>query len=39
MEKSSIRVLEKCGFAASDKDKAFAHARGKEVEELIYKLS
>ena len=35
---ASLRVLEKCGFAISGYDKAFANARGEEVEEAILKL-
>jgi RimJ/RimL family protein N-acetyltransferase len=35
---ASIRVLEKCGFVTSGRDKAFANARGEEVEEIIYKI-
>jgi RimJ/RimL family protein N-acetyltransferase len=35
----SQRVLEKCGFVKIGKDKGFANARGREIEELIYKLS
>ena len=34
----SIRVLEKCGFVVSGKDKGFANARGEETEEIIYKV-
>jgi RimJ/RimL family protein N-acetyltransferase len=34
----SMRVLEKCGFVVSGSDKGFANARGKEVEEIIYKI-
>ena len=34
----SLRVLEKCQFAKTDRDIAFAEARGKEIEELILKL-
>ncbi len=34
----SIRVLEKCGFVRSGTDKGFANARGKEIEEYIFKL-
>jgi RimJ/RimL family protein N-acetyltransferase len=36
---ASIRVLEKCGFTISGHDRAFANARGEEIEELILKLS
>ena len=35
---ASIRVLEKCGFAVSGEEKAFAQARGEPITELIYKL-
>ena len=31
--------LEKCGFVRTGKDKGFANARQKEIEEYIYKLS
>ena len=34
----SQRVLEKTGFERIGKDKGFANARGKEIEEFIYKL-
>lgn len=34
----SMRVLEKCGFAICGEDKGFAHARGTEIEEYIYRL-
>lgn len=34
----SMRVLEKCGFIISGKDKGFSNARGEEVEEIILKL-
>jgi RimJ/RimL family protein N-acetyltransferase len=34
----SRRVLEKCGFAIVGKNKGFANARGKEIEELILEL-
>lgn len=34
----SGRVLEKCGFEKIGKDKGFANARGKEIEEIIYEL-
>lgn len=36
--KGSIRVLEKCGFEYNETETGFANARGKEVEEFIYKL-
>ncbi|GAB3864619.1 GNAT family N-acetyltransferase [Hymenobacter segetis] len=35
----SQKVLEKCGFVTTGKDKGFANARQTEVEEYIYKLS
>ena len=35
----SQRVLEKCGFVKIGKDKGFANARQKEIEEFIYKLT
>ena len=35
----SQKVLEKCGFVKIGKDKGFANARQKEIEEYIYKLS
>jgi RimJ/RimL family protein N-acetyltransferase len=35
----SQRVLEKCGFVKTGKDKGFANARQAEIEEYIYKLS
>jgi ribosomal-protein-alanine N-acetyltransferase len=35
----SQKVLEKCGFVKTGKDKGFANARQKEIEEYIYKLS
>ncbi len=35
----SLRVLEKCGFAVSGYEKAFANARGEDVEEVIWKLA
>ena len=34
----SRRVLEKCGFKKIGKEKGFANARGKEIEEFIYEL-
>jgi RimJ/RimL family protein N-acetyltransferase len=36
--RGSQRVLEKCGFKKIGKDKGFANARQKEIEEFIYKL-
>jgi RimJ/RimL family protein N-acetyltransferase len=35
----SIAVLEKCGFEKIGTDKGFANARGKEIEEIIFKLN
>jgi RimJ/RimL family protein N-acetyltransferase len=35
---ASIRVLEKCGFRITGKDKGFAIARGQEIEEYILTL-
>lgn len=35
----SQKVLEKCGFLRTGKDKGFANARQTEIEEYIYKLS
>jgi RimJ/RimL family protein N-acetyltransferase len=35
---ASLRVLEKCGFRITGEDKAFANARGTEVEEFILSL-
>ena len=34
----SVRVLEKCGFQKTGTDKGFANARGKEIEEFIFRL-
>ena len=34
----SQKVLEKCGFMKTGKDKGFANARQTEIEEFIYKL-
>lgn len=34
----SQKVLEKCGFTKTGKDKGFANARQAEIEEFIYKL-
>ncbi len=36
---ASARVLEKCGFERYGEDEGFANARGKVVEEWIYRLS
>lgn len=35
---ASRAVLEKCGFEKIGTDKGFANARGKEIEEIIYRL-
>lgn len=35
----SQKVLEKCGFKKIGTEKGFANARGKEIEEIIYKLN
>lgn len=35
----SQKVLEKCGYVKTGKDKGFANARQTEIEEYIYKLS
>lgn len=35
----SQKVLERCGFVKTGKDKGFANARQEEIEEFIYKLS
>jgi RimJ/RimL family protein N-acetyltransferase len=36
---ASIRVLEKCGFATRGSAKAFAKARGTEIEEVFFELA
>ncbi len=36
---ASIRVLEKNGFRQTGKEKGFANARGKEIEELLFRLN
>jgi RimJ/RimL family protein N-acetyltransferase len=36
---ASIRVLEKCGFAIRGSAKAFAAARGTEIEEVFFELA
>jgi RimJ/RimL family protein N-acetyltransferase len=33
-----LRVLEKCGFIRIGTNRDFAHARGKEIEEVLLKL-
>jgi len=35
----SQKVLEKCGFIKTGRDKGFANARQAEIEEFIYKLT
>jgi RimJ/RimL family protein N-acetyltransferase len=35
---ASLRVLQKCGFAACGRDRFFANARGREIDELILEL-
>ncbi len=35
---ASIRVLEKCGFLPVGRERAFAEARGEEIEEVIMEL-
>ncbi len=35
----SLRVLEKCGFTVTGNEKAFAKARGEEIEEVVLKLA
>ncbi len=35
---ASIRVLEKCGFEASEETRGFANARGEEIDEIVYRL-
>jgi RimJ/RimL family protein N-acetyltransferase len=35
----SIRVLEKCGFIRIGEETSFANARGREIEEVIYRLA
>ena len=35
---ASLRVLEKCGFASTGRDRGFAHGRGTEVEEYVLRL-
>ncbi|MBU0517357.1 GNAT family N-acetyltransferase [bacterium] len=34
----SVRVLEKCGFKVCGEDVYFANARGKEIEEFVFRL-
>ncbi|MEU0661696.1 GNAT family N-acetyltransferase [Streptomyces lavendulocolor] len=33
--KGSVRVLEKCGFTVTGHDRAFAHGRGEEIDEVL----
>lgn len=35
----SLRVLEKCGFRALARERAFARARGCQVEEIVFRLA
>jgi len=35
----SIRVLEKCGFELTGYERAFANARGEEIQEAVFQLS
>lgn len=35
----SIKVLEKCGFERIGTDRGFANARGKEIEEIVFRLT
>ncbi|MFJ8888535.1 GNAT family N-acetyltransferase [Streptomyces sp. NPDC102402] len=35
----SVRVLEKCGFEVVGQDRAFANARGAEIDELVMRLN
>ncbi len=35
---ASIRVLQKCGFSISGREKGYSNARGREIEEVILKL-
>jgi RimJ/RimL family protein N-acetyltransferase len=34
----SIRVLEKCGFVVTGRDRGFANARGEETDEVLLTL-
>ncbi|MFE7705381.1 GNAT family N-acetyltransferase [Streptomyces sp. NPDC057486] len=34
----SVRVLQKCGFTVTGKDRGFAHARGELTDELLFTL-
>ncbi len=36
--RASIRVMEKCGFRFVGRSKGFAHARGQEIDEVIFEL-
>ena len=36
---ASLRVLEKCGFVALRRERAFANARGAEIEEIVLRLT
>lgn len=35
----SVRVLRKCGFTVTGKDRGYAHARGEETDEVLLTLS
>ncbi|MGY0059703.1 GNAT family N-acetyltransferase [Streptomyces sp. LZ34] len=35
----SIRVLEKCGFVVTGRERGFANARGEEIEEVVFALA
>ncbi|WP_028814316.1 GNAT family N-acetyltransferase [Streptomyces flavidovirens] len=35
----SLRVLEKCGFTVTGRERGFAHARGAEIDELVLTLT
>jgi RimJ/RimL family protein N-acetyltransferase len=37
--RASMRVLEKCGFVTYGRDRYFAEARGKEIDEWIFELA
>jgi len=36
---ASRRVLERCGFVVTGHDRGFANARGREIEETVFKLA
>ncbi|MFJ2742046.1 GNAT family N-acetyltransferase [Streptomyces sp. NPDC087440] len=35
---ASVRVMEKCGFVLSHREKGYANARGTEIEEAVFRL-